>query len=53
MLHIVSATVLFGTGIGTAFVVWRAYRSGEVATIAFAARHAVIADWLFTTPAVV
>ena len=53
VLHIVSATVLFGTGIGTAFVVWRADRSGEVAAIAFASRHAVIADWLFTTPAVV
>ncbi len=53
VLHIVSATVLFGTGIGTAFVVWRADRSGDVAAIAFAARHAVVADWLFTTPAVI
>ena len=52
-LHIVSAALIFGTGLGTAFMVWRAERGGEVAEIAFAARHAVTADWLFTTPAVV
>ena len=52
-LHVVSAAVIFGTGLGTAFMVWRAERSGEVAAIAFAARHAVTADWLFTTPAVI
>lgn len=52
LLHILSATVLFGTGLGTAFVVWNANRGGEVAAIAFATRHAVLADWLFTTPAV-
>ena len=53
LLHILSATVLFGTGLGTAFVVWNANRGGEVAAIAFATRHAVLADWLFTTPAVI
>lgn len=52
LLHILSATVLFGTGLGTAFVVWNANRGGDVAAIAFATRHAVLADWLFTTPAV-
>jgi len=53
VLHIVSAAIIFGTGLGTAFVVWRAERSGDLASIAFATRHAVTADWLFTTPAVV
>jgi uncharacterized membrane protein len=53
VLHILSATVVFGTGLGTAFVVWRANRGGDVAAIAFATRHAVVADWLFTTPAVI
>jgi uncharacterized membrane protein len=52
-LHIVSAAIIFGTGLGTAFLVWRADRGGEVAAIAFATRHAVLADWLFTTPAVI
>ena len=53
LLHILSATVLFGTGLGTAFVVWNANRGGDVAAVAFATRHAVLADWLFTTPAVI
>ena len=48
-MHVVSAAIIFGTGLGTAFVVWRAERNGEVAAIAFATRHAVVADWMFTT----
>lgn len=52
-LHILSATVLFGTGLGSAFYMWRADRSEDGAAIAFAARNVVIADWLFTLPAIV
>ena len=52
-LHIVSSTLLFGTGLGTAFFMWFAHRSGDVATIAWAARLTVRADWCFTTPAVI
>jgi uncharacterized membrane protein len=52
-LHIVSATLLFGTGLGSAFYLWRADRSRDLAAIAFAARNVVIADWLFTLPVVV
>jgi len=52
-LHIVSSTVLFGTGIGTAFSMWRAHRTGDARVIAAATRSVVIADWLFTTPAVI
>ena len=51
-LHIVSSTVLFGTGLGTAFHFWHTMRTGSVAAIAASARTTVIADWLFTTPAV-
>lgn len=51
-VHIVSSTVLFGTGIGTAFHYWLAHRSGRVEAIAVAARSTVIADFLFTLPAV-
>jgi uncharacterized membrane protein len=50
-LHIVSSTVLFGTGIGTAFQMWFAHRHGEPAAIAVVARNVVLADWLFTLPA--
>jgi uncharacterized membrane protein len=49
-LHVVSSTILFGTGLGTAYFLWAAHRSGEVAAIANVARLAVRADWLFTAP---
>ena len=51
-LHIVGAAVLFGTGIGTAFHFWHTIRTGSVAAIAASARTTVLADWLFTLPAV-
>lgn len=53
LAHILSATVLFGTGIGTAFFMFRAYRSGNDAAMAVTTRNVVAADWLFTTPAIV
>lgn len=53
LMHILSATVLFGTGMGTAFFMLRAYLSGNNAAIAVTTRNVVLADWLFTTPAVV
>jgi uncharacterized membrane protein len=52
-VHIVSATLLFGTGLGTAFFMWMSHRSGNIVAIANAARLTVLADWLFTTPAVI
>ncbi len=53
LLHIASAMLLFGTGLGTAFHMHVACRSGEVAGIARVARQVVQADWLFTAPAAV
>lgn len=50
-LHILSSTVLFGTGIGTAFQMVWAMRSGRVETIHSVASGVVAADWIFTTPA--
>ena len=52
-LHIASAVVLFGTGLGTAFQMYAACRSGDVPGIARVSRQVVQADWLFTTPAAV
>lgn len=52
-VHILSAALLFGTGLGTAFFMWFTHRSGDVAAIARVARLTVLADWLFTTPAVI
>jgi len=52
-VHVVSATLLFGTGLGTAFFMWMSHRTGNVVAIAAAARITVLADWLFTAPAVI
>jgi len=52
-MHILSATLLFGTGLGSAFYKWCADRSGNVQVIAHTNRIVVIADWLFTTPTVI
>ena len=52
-LHLLGAALLFGTGLGSAFYKWYADRSGNLHTIAHTNRVVVIADWLFTTPAVI
>jgi uncharacterized membrane protein len=49
----VSSTVLFGTGIGTAFFKWVVDRSESVPAIRVVSEKVVLADWLFTTPAIV
>lgn len=46
-LHILSATLLFGTGLGSAYYALRAWRSGNLQVIATTFRHLVTADWLF------
>ncbi len=50
-LHILSSTVLFGTGIGTAFQMVWAMHSGRAEMVAGVGGGVVVADWLFTTPA--
>lgn len=52
-IHIISSTLLFGTGLGSAFYFFRAHLSKDVASLYFASKNVVLADWLFTTPAVV
>lgn len=52
-IHIVSSTILFGTGLGTAFFKWIVDRSGNVAAIRVVSEKVVLADWLFTSPAIV
>lgn len=47
-VHIVSATVLFGTGLGTAFQGWYAHRTGDPRVIAAVFKNIVRADGLFT-----
>lgn len=52
-LHVLSSTLLFGTGIGTAFFMFVTNRTGDVRAIAAVTRHVVIADWIFTSTTVV
>ncbi|MDI9238482.1 DUF2269 domain-containing protein [Lysobacter sp. LF1] len=52
-IHILSSTLLFGTGLGIAFFMWMAHRRGDARLIADTARHVVIADTVFTAPAVI
>jgi uncharacterized membrane protein len=52
-LHIVTSTLLLGTGLGIAFFMWMAHRRGDAHVIAATARNVVIADAWFTAPAVV
>jgi len=47
-LHILSSSLLFGTGLGTAFHMWATHLRGDVKAIAATARNVVLADWLFT-----
>lgn len=52
-VHILSSTVLFGTGAGIAFFFVRAQRTGDTKVIAAVAGDVVLADMLFTSTAVV
>ena len=51
--HILSSVALVGTGFGSAFYMFFANRSRSLAAQAFVARFVVLADWIFTTPAVI
>ena len=52
-LHIISATLMVGTGFGTAFYLFWANRSGSVAAQSVVSHWVIKADWWFTTPAVI
>lgn len=53
LVHVVGATVLFGTGAGIAFFMVMAHRTGDPKLIAHVAATVVIADTIFTATAVV
>jgi uncharacterized membrane protein len=52
-LHILCAIVLLGTGVGIAFFMLMAHRSGDAGHIFRTAKTVVLADFLFTATAVV
>lgn len=49
-IHIIAATMFFGSGMASAFLKWHADRQGDLAQIVFAQRAIVRADWVFTVP---
>lgn len=57
-IHILSSTVLFGTGIGSAYYMLfvslaARRRGGQAGPVAAVVRHVVLADFWFTTPAII
>ena len=52
-LHILSASVIFGTGVGIAYFMVRAKQTGEAATVAAVSKMVVNANFAFTAIAFV
>lgn len=52
-LHILSSTLLFGTGIGIAFFMFRSRFTNNIHEKLYAAKNTVIADYCFTFPAAI
>jgi uncharacterized membrane protein len=52
-VHVIGAAVLLGTGAGIAFFMLRAHFTRKATVIAQVARIVVIADFIFTAPAVI
>jgi uncharacterized membrane protein len=52
-LHVLSSTLLFGTGIGTAYYLFFISRTRDARVVAAVARRVVTADWLFTATTIV
>ena len=52
-LHVLSSTILFGTGIGSAYYMLFASLTRDARVVHAVVRHVVIADWLFTMTTVI
>ena len=52
-IHILSAFLLFGTGLGSAFYKFIADRGGVLENIVITNKNVVLADWIFTAPTVI
>jgi uncharacterized membrane protein len=52
-LHILSSTLLFGTGLGSAFYMFFTSLTRDARATAVVVRYVVIADWAFTTPTII
>jgi uncharacterized membrane protein len=52
-LHVLSSTLLFGTGLGSAYYMFFASLTRDARVAAAVVRYVVLADWLFTTTTIV
>jgi uncharacterized membrane protein len=52
-LHILSSTLLFGTGIGTAFYMFSASLTRNPPIVASVSKSVVTADWMFTATTII
>lgn len=52
-LHILSSTLLFGTGLGSAYYMFFTSLTRKPAAVAVVVRQVVWADWVFTTTTIV
>lgn len=52
-VHVLSSTILFGAGVGSAFHLFASTLRRQVGGIANGTRNVVLADWLLTTPAAI
>jgi uncharacterized membrane protein len=53
VVHIITATILFGTGLGIAFFMFRSRFTGDLREKFYAVRTTVLADCIFIAPAAV
>ncbi|MBC5784279.1 DUF2269 domain-containing protein [Ramlibacter sp. USB13] len=49
-VHILSSTILFGAGVGSAFHLFASSLRRRIGGVASSSRNVVLADWLLTTP---
>jgi uncharacterized membrane protein len=52
-LHVLSSTLLFGTGLGSAYYMFFTSLTRDARATAVVVRYVVLADWLFTTTTIV
>ncbi|MEP1447785.1 MAG: DUF2269 domain-containing protein [Paraglaciecola sp.] len=53
LIHILAAVVVTGTGMGIAFFMFMSNRSNNPQAIYVTAKHVILGDWIFTTPAII
>src|SRR4030095_14217256 len=53
LIHILSATIMIGTGLGSAFYLFLTYKRSQVSTIKDVLKLVILADKIFTTPSVI